>query len=305
MFAETPRQEVKEIAENSRLRSFLEDLKTFSKIDSYSTKEENMRNCLIEKMRNLGMETQVDEKGNLWVPSSDGKEGDFLLCAHMDKVGAGSDISFEEGKIKGRLDNAVSLSMIMTLLKEGHRPSVLFTVQEESIIQTVEDGKNKYTSRELPEGIYNAGARFANLEIANKKILKNKPKMIINLDASFSGKSGINIDVSSLDFHFPNGSLKDVARILDKKGIKNKITYGSNKFGNDAIEFTFLDEQPSVSMGPYVENPHTQDELVKIDDVLDTIGAITAILEEYEVISPVETPLHFKNFKESKKPIEL
>jgi hypothetical protein len=303
MFKEGLHQEIKEISANPRMENIMEELKIFSEMDSFSTKEENIRNCLAEKIRSFGLEVQIDEKGNLWAPSNDEKEGDFLLCAHMDKVGAGSELRFEDGEIKGRLDDAVGISIIMSLYKEGHRPSVLFTVEEESVQEIDESGEKKLIPRNLPNGIYNAGARFAALKVHDREIMKEKPKLIICLDVSPADKPGPNIYTSSFDFHYPNGPLKDIAKLLDKKGIKgvNWINGG----GNDSIEFSFLEEQPLIAIGPVVDNIHTANEAVNADEVLKTAEVIETIMSEYEIKSQTETPAHFKHFKESKKAIEL
>jgi len=300
MFQEGCNLENKELPESVRMKNILEELEIFSKMDSASGKEENIRNFLIEKIKNLGMETHVDEKGNLWVPSDYEKEGDFLLTAHMDKVGEGSELRQKDEMIEGRLDNAVSLAIIMALFKEGYRPSVLFTVEEEAETQTIENGKNKYAPRDLPDNIYNAGARHATVEMPN--ILKNKPKLTINLDVSFVGESGVCIYKSSMDFHFPKGPLKDINKILREKGISCNYVDG---LANDSIEFSFNEEMGVISMGPHIENPHTPDEKALIEDVLNTANAVAFILEEYEIINKPETPIHMEGFEERKKAIIL
>ena len=164
----------------------IKDIEYLLSVESRSGQESGLRTVLAEKLEKLGCKTRIDEKGNLWVESHEKEEGNIILNAHMDRVGPGT-VRKEGDKIIGRLDDTLGISMILALLKEGYRPSMIFTVEEESVEEVVEDGEKKLKNRELPDGIYNAGARYAADKLWESP---NKPKLLVTIDVTTIGKPG-------------------------------------------------------------------------------------------------------------------
>ena len=124
-------EKTKEMIDGETWEDIRQELSVLSAMESLSTKEDNLRSYLVGRATEMGIETKVDEKGNLWF-LSDQSEGEIMLCAHMDKIGNGVEITVTGDQVSGRLDDALGMSVILSIFKEGLRPSALFTVQEES-----------------------------------------------------------------------------------------------------------------------------------------------------------------------------
>lgn len=266
----------------------LEHLKNLSKIDSLSTHEENTRGYLEDELAKLGIETQTDKKGNLWV-ISDAPEGEIFLSAHMDKVGKGADLKMNDKEIIGCLDDAVGLSVILEMYKRGLKPSSVFTVEEECEIE--EDGKIR--QRDLPDGIYNAGARQAVDEIFD---LESKPKIVIVLDVSEQGPVGngplvyqtggaprknIKGEKFLTVFRYPKGPLKDIVKIFRDKEIQATFKDG---FANDAIEFTFIPGVGVCALEVPIENMHSNREKANLNDIEQAVIALETLIKNHDKI---------------------
>jgi hypothetical protein len=197
-----------ESLEKVRLERIKQNLEVVSDIESLSGEEDKIRQYLQSKALEFGIETDIDRAGNVWF-LSDSPEGEVLLNAHMDKVGGTSRAIESNGKINGRLDNSLGISVILGLLQEEIRPSVVFTVEEESEREKIsESGERSFVKRDLREGKYNFGARTAAEEIYEGKY--KKPKLAITVDVSAAGMLGNGplVYMSSSVFRFPNEGVK-------------------------------------------------------------------------------------------------
>ena len=271
-------------------RGFMSELEMLSRIGSPSRYEGGVRNYLHRRLEELGISSKEDAKGNLLV-EFDGPEGAVLLSAHMDKIGKGSKIRMEGERVIGRLDDTFGLSLIMEILREGMRPSVLFTVEEESIREVAGvDGKSMYHERPLKDGIYNAGARFAIKEIHDGVI--KKPGLMIFIDTSAHNKigKGALVSKSSLDFPFPAESMKSIAKILHNAHVSVRYWDAG---ATDAIEASFLSEQPIALVQVATEHYHTDHEIVDKKDIVDAIEVVkTLIRNRHAVVMQPGTPEH-------------
>jgi putative aminopeptidase FrvX len=257
------------IEKETRIETIIEDLKKISDMNSLSGQEKELSNHLKNVLEGLGMKCSFDAKGNLWAESEDPKQKEILLCAHMDKVGPGKELSIDGDKLTGRLDNAIGLSVILQLARKGFRPSILFTVEEESQIEIEESGITTLKDRDLPDGIYNAGARYAAQKLAERE---NKPKISIVVDTTQMGKlnKGPIIYTSSglkepgKQFYFPSENLKNIAKIINPE--KPNISYLEGN-ANDAIEFTFVPNLGVLAIEIPIENNHSDKEVANINDI--------------------------------------
>jgi putative aminopeptidase FrvX len=277
----------------------VEEISRLAAIDSFSTQEQAVRDVLEARGHEFGLETKIDEKGNLWF-LSEKPEGEILLCAHMDKVGPGTEITREGDNITGRLDDAVGLGIILSVLKDGHFPSVLFTVQEESELEIVgDDGQTKVISRELEGGIHNAGARFATDNLFDGVPLN--PKLIITIDVSKSGRVGLGpflyLSYSTRDGHYfrnPKETSKNMHQILREAGVGIRCLDGGVM---DGVEFTWLPKVGvnTTGIGIPVDNIHTSQEVANIRDIDNATRAIEAVISNRDKLideSIVDVPIH-------------
>lgn len=268
------------IEQEKNLEALIGDLRELSSLDSFSGEEAVIRSRLSNMLESFGMDCSADDKGNLWAKSKDEHQGRILLSAHMDKVGRGEKVVLEKDRLKGRLDDALGLSVILQLIRQGLRPSILFTVEEESAREVEQGGQTRLEARTLPDGIYNAGARYAAEKLAAEI---DKPKLIIVVDVTQMGKVGdgpIVYTSSGLkkpgkQFYFPPAMLKKVAKIVHPK--KPGISYAEGN-ANDSIEFTFVPDVGVLTVEIPVENNHTPHEEASTEDVKKTIEVLRDIV---------------------------
>lgn len=276
--------------DHSSWHGFISELEVLSRIGSPSRYEGGVRNHLRRRLGELGISSKEDEKGNLMV-SSESPEGEVLLSAHMDKIGRGSEVRVEGEKVVGRLDDAFGLSLIMEVLREGMRPSVLFTVEEESSREMIDtEGKRVEYERPLVGRVYNAGARSAMEAIGKGN--ERKPKLMIFVDTAAHDQigKGVLISKSSLDFPFPIESMKSMAEILRNDRISVRYWDAG---ATDAIEASFLPDQPVVLVQVATENYHTDHEGANKKDILDAIEVVTTLIKRRaDVLAPSVTPMH-------------
>jgi len=290
MIVEKPRNEQKENQEK-----FIETLNQVSQIESLSGQEEKMRQYIETELEKIGIQSERDVKGNVWVHSSN-PEGEILLCAHMDKVGNGCPVENSGSRIKGRLDDAFGISAILEILKNGKRPSVLFTVEEESETEIEnENGEIRMKMRDLSETGFNAGANFAVGRIEKGEV--RKPKMVVNVDVSAKSNIGDGpliyqscTPFGTNTFRFPSGALKDVVKIVNRNEMGAKVLHGG---ANDAIEFTFAKNVGVVTVQVPVENMHSTNEIADLGDIKKAIDIIELILDKHdEIKEEKEIPTH-------------
>jgi len=286
-----------ESPESERKNFVVEEISHLSEIDSLSTQEQKLRHYLEDRGKKFSLETKIDEKGNLWF-LSDKPEGDILFCAHMDKVGPGIKLEKQEDEIIGRLDDTIGLGIILSVLQEGHRPSVLFTVEEESQTEVrQDDGTIVMKSRDLKGNIYNAGARFATDQMFDDVPLK--PKLIVTIDVSASGKSGagpfLYLSYKTGDGHYfrnPDQVTKNLKSILHQSGERIRYLDGGL---TDGVEFTWLARVGVglAGVGIPIENIHSNKEVANINDITDAVKALEAIIvNRNQLIAEVDVPLH-------------
>ncbi|MFA5871533.1 MAG: hypothetical protein WC858_02315 [Parcubacteria group bacterium] len=279
-----------EFSNNELMAPVLENIAAVSNIDSLSTKEGNLRSYLLDQLRQFGVEGRVDAKGNVWVESK-APEGEILLCAHMDKIGPGNKAIIEKGELQGRLDDSAGIGIILGMIKAGYRPSMLFTVEEEYEHEVADaEGKSRIKSRELPDGIYSAGARFAADEIREGKA--KKPKLIINIDVSARDNIGNGplVYVSSRNFRFPSGPAKDVLKLLQENNLQAQFIDGA---ANDSIEFSFLEKQGVLCVEIPIKNYHSANETADLGDIKEAVEIIKTILQNHNQIQNAsDTPIH-------------
>ncbi|MBI4087629.1 MAG: M20/M25/M40 family metallo-hydrolase [Candidatus Liptonbacteria bacterium] len=268
------------IEQEKNLEALIGDLREFSSLDSFSGEEMAIRGRLKSILESLGMDCSVDDKGNLWAKSRDENQRRVLVCAHMDKVGRGEKAVLEKDRLRGRLDDALGLSIILQLIRKGLRPSVLFTVEEESEREVEQGGQTHLEARTLPDGVYNAGARYAAEKLAAET---DKPKLIIVVDVTRMGNVGdgpIVYTSSGLkkpgkQFYFPAAMLKKIAKIIHPK--KPGVSYAEGN-ANDSIEFTFVPDVGVLAVEIPVENNHTPHEEASIEDVEKSIEVLRSIV---------------------------
>ncbi len=286
----------KRIAENAEdteknIDLLISDLEGVLSIESPSGEESELKKFLGEKLKAFGYEPRLDEKGNLWVESNEKAEGKILLSAHLDRVGHGT-IKKEGETIIGRLDDALGISMILSLIREGFRPSIVFTVEEESQKEFVgEDGKTKLKWRKLSkdpliegQDLYSAGARGAVLDMWDRE---DKPKLVITVDLTSIGNpgSGPSIYTSSgthaplKQFYFKPEVLKDIGKGVNKEGIGVRWVEGNV---NDSIEFTFVPGLGVTAIEVPISNMHTNNEIARISDIERALKTLRIILENAE-----------------------
>ncbi len=259
----------------------VKDIEGLLSVESPSGQESGLRDALAEKLEKLGCETKVDEKGNLWVESREKAEGKILLNAHLDRVGSGT-IKREGNKIIGRLDDTLGISVILSLLKEGYRPSIVFTVEEESVEEVVEGGEKKLKNRKLPNGIYNAGARYAADKLWKSE---NKPKLVVTIDVTTIGRIGdgpivytsSGLHTPGKQFYFRPEIIKEIAKVINPEHIGVRYVEGN---ANDSIEFTFVPDLGVSTVEVPIENPHSNDETAQIGDIEKAMKIIRVILQK-------------------------
>ncbi len=290
MIMERPKAEQKENQER-----FIETLNQVSQIESLSGQEEKMRQYIEGELERMAVQSERDAKGNIWI-HSDSPEGEILLCAHMDKVGKGCSVENEGGRVKGRFDDAFGISAILEVLKNGKRPSALFTVEEECETEVAnEAGEIGMKMRDLGATGFNAGANFAVGRIEDGEV--RKPKMVVNVDVSAKASIGEGpliyqscTPFGTNTFRFPSGALKDVVRIVNKNEMGAKVIHGG---ANDAIEFTFAKNVGVVTVQVPVENMHSTNELADLGDMRKAIAIIELILDKHaEIKEENEIPTH-------------
>ncbi len=283
-------EKTKEMIDGETWEDIRQELSVLSAMESLSTKEDNLRSYLVGRATEMGIETKVDEKGNLWF-LSDQSEGEIMLCAHMDKIGNGVEITVTGDQVSGRLDDALGMSVILSIFKEGLRPSALFTVQEESDREVFkDDGSKVIVERELDNGIYNAGARYAAEEIFSGK--EPNPKLALVADVSRLGKGGGGplVYTSSMHFHFPNAPLVSIKKILSREGLSARYLDGP---ANDSIDLTFKPLKGVVTMEIHVDNLHSDKEKANLEDIVALRNAIKAVVKNHQDISEAkELPVH-------------
>lgn len=282
---ETPKQPVNQI-ESGGWGKIERELGVLSGIDSFSSKEDKLAGFLLDRAKEMGVEAKRDPKGNVWF-LSDSAEGEILLATHMDKVGAGVPIKVVDKEVTGRLDDALGMSIVLSLFEEGLRPSAVFTVEEESEEEFVsEDGSVKMRPRKIKDGIYNAGARYAAEEIFEGK--KQNPKLVVTVDVSKMGKRGGGpmVYTSSGSFRFPSEPLKDIKKILTEAGVSASFVGGPF---NDSLEFTFEPLKGVVAIEVHVDNLHSSNEIADLQDVVMAQEAVRSIVAEHRRVSPAES----------------
>ncbi len=239
-------------------------LEVLSGMESLSRHEDLVRDYLLKEAEKLGIETRTDEVGNLWL-LSDAPEGEILLCAHMDKVGHAQEAVVEGTTVRGRLDDALGTSIIMAALKKGHRPSVLFTVEEET-------------------GLY--GSEFAVQAIMAGK--SRKPKLVLILDVSVVQQRGVGplcYTSSGGGRPFPEAPINAAKTILQRAGLRASFVPGHT---NDSFSFRLLPEQGTLTLQIHVDNMHSRQEVADIADIKEAAKVLETILQHHEEIPNVE-----------------
>ena len=267
------------------IESLVKDIEQLLLVESSSGQETELRNIIGEKLKGFGYEIRVDDKGNLWAESVEKIEGKILLNSHMDRVGSGT-VKRDGDKLVGRLDDTLGISIMFSLLKEGYRPSMLFTVEEESEMEVVENGEKKLKNRKLPDGIYNAGARHAADELWNSS---NKPKLFVTIDVTTLGRPGdgpaiytsSGLHTLGKQFYFKPDILRSIADVVNKEHIGTRYVEGN---ANDSIEFSFVPNLGVTAIEIPIENPHSNNETADVGDVEKTLKVLRIILDKAEEI---------------------
>jgi len=232
-----------------------------SKMDSLSGRgrEIEVRNYLENEARKFGYETKIDKVGNLWL-FSDATEGEVLLCAHMDKVGEPNKMEEKGDKIVGRLDDALGVAIIMGALEKGLRPSVLFTVEEETS---------------------GTGALYAAQRINTKE--EKKPKLALILDVSAKEKHGAGplVYTSSSGIPFPEIPLQAIDKIITENGLRVKLIPG---YVNDSTHFARLPNQAVATLQVHVDNMHSREEVALVSDIKEAALVLEAIIKNHGVL---------------------
>ncbi len=286
---ETP-EKSKNLIESGLWGRIEKELSFLSEADSFSGREDKVAEYLLSRAAEMGVESKRDGRGNVWFMSNM-PEGEILLSAHMDKVGKGASIKVKEGEVVGRLDDALGVSIILSLFEQGLRPTAVFTVEEESEEEVFDgNGKRKMQERDLRGSSYNAGARFASEEVLVGG--ESSPKLVVIVDVSAMGQKGNGplIYTSAKGFRFPSEPIKDIKHIFSEKGISAQYMEGAL---NDSIEFTFGSKKGVVAIELHVDNIHSGEAAASLQDVTSTQDAIRAIILEHQRISLAENvPLH-------------
>ncbi len=241
-------------------------VRAVSGLESRSGDERLVREYLMKEAEALGIETKTDQAGNLWL-LSEAPESGILLCSHMDKVGKARAAVVSGEQVIGRLDDALGASIIMGALKKGHRPSVLFTVEEEA-------------------GGY--GSHFATHLMVNGKA--KRPKLALIMDVSALEKSGAGplMYVSSGRVSFPQAPIESVKKILERNGKRATFLDG---WPNDSIKFAMMPaskgkdgkEKPQavLTLQVHVDHMHTEKETASRADVEEVASVLETILTNH------------------------
>jgi hypothetical protein len=292
-----------EITEAEKLRSILRHIARLSNIDSYSEKENKVREYLINQAKRLNIPYQIDDIGNVWFKPTDKKteQKKILFCAHMDKVGPGTPLKDIGDMVEGRLDNAFGMGLILSLYEKGYRPTTVFTVQEEAEVHFQGKMKIRKTDLEKPptkrQRDFSLGARRALVDIYEGK--HDKPYLVVNVDGSGLGQfkgikkyenvlkrtypvkpgMGIISYVSHDNYHLLNAPLK-IFQILAKR--HNIPVIYKHGVSNDALEFSFSGLHV-LNILIAIENIHTEKEKISKKDLLIARKALKLILRNAEV----------------------
>lgn len=232
----------------------------------------------------MGYVTNIDNVGNLWGIPSDDKDNtaqkEIMLCAHMDKVGEPKSAEVDNDKIVGRLDDALGISVILQVLKNGFKPSVLFTVEEEGGVEIIENGKSRTDWRIASSGEYNHGARSATQQLRSQE---TKPRLLAVIEVTKKSKPGEGpvIYTSSgsgtpgNQEYFDMNKIKKIAKIINKK--EYGVTYTEGR-PNDSMVFASVPDMGVIAIEMPVLNMHTAKEEANYTDVKKTIEIIQDIL---------------------------
>ncbi len=264
-------------------RTVLQDLAALSAIESPSTQEHLVATYIEQRLLDLNVRTERDAAGNVWVRSEE-PEGKILLVAHMDKVGAGRTLESTDDSVTGRLDDALGVALAMNVFQSGRRPSVVFTVEEESEHEVISpEGDKKMAWRLKPGDTFNAGARQAVDDIFE---LEERPRVVINLDVTSKTKPGTGAAIymsstppGQAGFPYPTGPIKDAAHILKEQGLHANYIEGGP---NDSIEFTFLPNVGVLSVEVPIADPHTDHEHARRTDIEEAQRIISAFVEHHD-----------------------
>jgi putative aminopeptidase FrvX len=254
-------------------------LRDISDTESYSEKEEVLRSKLEDYLRMMSYEVSVDEAGNLWgTPENAGErtlDKEITLCAHMDKVGRPKKAKMYGDRITGRLDDALGISVIMQVIKNGYRPKVLFTVEEESGLEIY----GKMTIRRTARGRYSNGSKTASAKLAQ---MEEKPKLMTVIEVtgkSFPGDGPV-IYTSSGGEYFDMQKIKSVAKIINKKGYGIMYTEGRP---NDSMIFASrVPDMGVMAIEMPILNMHSAYEVADYSDVEKTVRIIEDILNNVD-----------------------
>jgi putative aminopeptidase FrvX len=249
-------EEVIEKSKEKMSEKFFENLKKLSGTDSFSGEEKFFRDyCLVEKLKEYQRESRVDGKGNLWSPSS-APEGCILLCSHMDKIGMAKEAVVKGDKIIGRLDDSLGMSIILEILERGFRPSILFTVEEES-------------------GCY--GSEFAAGQIDSGK--EECPRLAVVIDVSARERPGCGTIsyISSGREKFSEEDIKKIKKVLEAGRQRAVFLPG---YTNDSANLAFR-HIPVTTMQVHVDNMHSERETAQISDVEEVKKAVEVLIKNY------------------------
>lgn len=198
------------------------------RIPSTSGQEEYVRAYLEKHLTGLGLQTQVDDMGNL-IATMDGEGTPVLLNAHMDRVAPGlghtpilkDGVLYSDGQTNLGADDAAGITIILEVLRRAIEQQIqlpplvlLFTVQEECGLC----GANSFDAArwKAADGLVFDNAFEAGVVVSNAASYET-------FDITIHGKSGhpgkdLTGTVSAIDIfrqaNFINGSLSlDQTRI--------------------------------------------------------------------------------------------
>ncbi|MBI2064582.1 MAG: hypothetical protein HYT62_00830 [Candidatus Yanofskybacteria bacterium] len=270
--------------------SLVEYLQEISGTESLSEQESILRSKLEAQLKALSYTTSVDGAGNLWgTPPDDDTanlQREIILCAHMDKVGAPRTAEVDGNKLVGRLDDALGISVILQVIKNGLRPSVLFTVEEEGGVEEIVDGKSKTMRRIASSGRYSNGARVASQNLSEQE---RKPRLLAVVEVTKKSKPGEGpVIYTSAGYgtpgkqeYFDVQKIKKIAKIINKKKYGAMYTEGRP---NDSMIFATVPDMGVIAIEMPLLNMHTANEEGDYRDVEKTIRIVEDILNNADKI---------------------
>ncbi|NVM05145.1 MAG: M28 family peptidase [Candidatus Helarchaeota archaeon] len=224
------------------MKNLFKHIEKVAKIPSIYPEEKEVRDFIISVLKSFKREYKVDEIGNLYLLS----QNDFkiILSAHMDKQ-APPNYKDLGNCIKGKLDDAVGIGIILTLAQEFDFPAFLSIGEEDGL----------------------RGSEFA----LNNNLIPNVESAIV-IDTSPFGELG-NGPIFYTSFEDKKPSNKFLDEIFNTASSLNVKLHPIPGFINDGVNLIKAIPD-TVALEPHIDNNHTTEEIASKKDIIDVFKII-------------------------------